>query len=62
MGEDPERKGESDPEPPPLDEDLVEEVVLAREVGGRGARVGVGVFVEGRGAGLGRDEGEEGAE
>ena len=51
-----------DPGPPALDEEEVEEVVLAGEVardGGAVLDVGVARGVVGRGAGLGADEGEE---
>lgn len=55
----------ADPGPPAFDEEDVEEVVLAGEVGGREVRVldvRVAEGVVGRGAGLRGEEREEGAE
>ena len=63
MREEEERVGEGYPEPALLDEELVDQVALLSEVGGRGG-FGVGLSegaVRG-GAGGGVDEGEEGAD
>ena len=65
MGEDEHEKGDGYPSPSALDEEDVEEVILAREIRGDEGRVldvRVAEDVVRSGAGFGGEEGEEGAE
>lgn len=62
MRKHPDRKSDRDPGPAALDEELVEEVIFAREVRRCRARVRVGGFGEGGGPGFRGEGGEEGAE